>query len=158
MDDLRAMVMVLMFRHKHAIGGVIPDFACWFYRDLDHRPALSVCHHLYSVATGLGVLCPGLVAFLPLISRVLITLRPFIPLAEFWVLLSPGTPCLSNLKCQNATLLSLKPVPQDVRQYSSPQQQGQSISLPLEVELALLSYKVRLQGPAFHSHAAGTLS
>lgn len=86
---------------------------------------------------------------------VLIILRPFIPLAEFWVLLSPGTSCLSNLKCQNATLLSLKPVPHDMRQYSSPQQQGQSISLPFEVGLALLSYEFRLQGPAVPQPSCG---
>lgn len=144
--DLRTVVMALILRRKHAIGGVIPDFACWYYPDLDHRPALSICHHLCSAATGLGILCPGLVAsslwYLQSLSHS--------DRSSLW--LSFAFCChqehLSNLKRQNATLLSLKPAPHDVREYSSPQQQGQSIFLPLEVRLALLSYEFRLQDPS----------
>lgn len=54
---------------------------------------------------------------------------------------------ISNVRLQHS-MQSLMPTPHEVRQYSSLQHQGQSVSLPLELWLAFLLCEFRLQGPA----------
>lgn len=104
---------------NHVSGVIIPEFPNRYCHDLDHRPFLSACHHLCSTRCSILQPCSSLSSG----SMVLIPLKPFIPLAEFWILLSSGTPYPSNLKCHSAplsaTFLSLKPALHDVRQCCS---------------------------------------